>query len=127
MTNSGNKSRKKKPIVAPLAENKYGALYTETDVINILDFVLEDLDSHLTVGDYMDAVRAGEAGKMKFPPEEPLFLLRGQDKRALAALRFYRDHQNPRASFLHSNGVEKAMTAFEKFRVQHPDRLKEPT
>jgi hypothetical protein len=109
-----------------LAENKYGQLYTEADVVAILDFVLEDLDSPLTVGDYMEAVRAGEAGTLKFPPDEPTFVLRGQDKRALAAVRFYRDHQNPRASFLHSNGVEKAMTAFEKFRVVHNDRLKEP-
>ena len=32
----------------------------------------------------------------KFMPGEPLFILRGQDRRALGAVRWYRDHQWPK-------------------------------
>lgn len=117
-----------------MSDDKYGRIFTEEDVKRIVGLTLEEAADILptaqvtmtqTVDDIMSLVWS-DAVKLTFPADEPIFLLRAQDKRALAAVRYYRDHQSPRAPVKHEQNVDHAMQKFERFRVQHPDRLKEP-
>lgn len=57
------------------------------------------------------------------PSDEPIFILRAQDKHAIAALEFYKslcEDEN------HKGVVGDRIDQFIHFMVQHPDRLKEP-
>lgn len=101
----------------PTINLKYGRLFTEDDVRSMLEAYEE------TGHNFDDLV---QSGRFTFPEDEPLFVLRAQDKRALGAIRYYQDHQNPRASIAHLNNIERAVRAFEDFRFHKADRLKEP-
>lgn len=57
------------------------------------------------------------------PEDEPLFILRAQDRNALAALTCYQ------ALCLkpdHKASVQKSIDDFNKFRAVNPERMKEP-
>ena len=57
------------------------------------------------------------------PDDEPVFIFRGQDRKALAAMVAYctiLDDLDHRAS------VKRAIDAFREFMEKHPDRMKEP-
>lgn len=61
------------------------------------------------------------------PEDEPLFLLRGRDHLAVLLLKLYlllseRDD----CTDFHLDGVRERIEAFEKFRDQHPVRMKQP-
>lgn len=72
------------------------------------------------------------------PLDEPLFLLRGRDQNAIAALsRYYiacaRDHccdeiicEQCAESGLHLAGIAKVIAAFVLFSQEHPERMKQP-
>jgi hypothetical protein len=62
---------------------------------------------------------SGEA----IPPDEPVFVLRARDKRAVAALAFYRDQC---LDANHRDIVQRRIHHFEDFAAHHPDRMKEP-
>lgn len=116
-----------------MADSKYGRLFTEEDT---KELVMSAVHAGIELGEDSDDPRGfnGEAIwealvsgiQPKFPEDEPLFLLRGQDKRAAGAVRWYADHQSPRASVAHLEGTENALDAFTLFRQEHPDRMKDP-
>lgn len=57
------------------------------------------------------------------PDDEPLFILRGKDIRALDTLRSYLSMiENP----AHRTVVEGRMVDFDAFARAHPERMKEP-
>lgn len=104
-----------------MACNKYGRIFTQDDVYSIVEHAIErefEETEDLTL--YL------EDFKGRFDKDEPLFVLRARDKRAIAAVRNYRDNQNPRAPQNHLDGIEKAMSEFEAFRVKNVDKMKEP-
>ncbi len=102
-------------------DSKYGRIFTEEDVKAIVELAVEQevssVDEAETLMDDFDG---------RFPADEPIFVLRARDKRALAAVRQYRENQSPRAPVNHIEGLDKAVREFEKFRVQHADQMKEP-
>jgi hypothetical protein len=85
-----------------MADNKYGRMFTQADVV----LILERYDPEFSDGEHGDSEenfadlledmdRSGV--RFKFEPDEPLFTFRGHDKRAAGAIRHYLDHQSPRA------------------------------
>ncbi len=57
------------------------------------------------------------------PDDEPVFILRAQDRKALAALRHYRDdceYPEQKAA------IDKRIDEFTEYQKAHPDRVKEP-
>jgi len=98
-------------------DNKYGRIFTEEDVKRLL----QD-DRYFVSGRPVEEILDEFEGK--FPKNEPVFVLRGQDKRAIGALRYYRDHQDPRAPLSHLDSVDKAYDRFSDFRIHH--ETKEP-
>jgi hypothetical protein len=105
-----------------LADSKYGRVFTEGDVEKILFYATgseEGLADTLAVMDE-DGVR------FKFDADEPLFILRGRDQRAIGAVRWYQDHQSPRAPENHLNGIASAVASFDRYRSEHAEKLREP-
>jgi hypothetical protein len=119
-----------------VADNKYGEIYTEDEVVEVVqlavDGVLELLDKGIdkntiklsfSDGDIREAART-EVDR-HWLPGEPLFILRGQDRRALGAVRWYRDHQWPNAEREHLERIDDAVAAFEAYRklgaMKEPD------
>lgn len=57
------------------------------------------------------------------PDDEPVFIFRAQDRKALAALKHYRDdceHPEQKAA------IDKRIEEFTAYQKAHPDRVKEP-
>lgn len=100
-----------------MADRKYGRIFTEADVYHMF----------FTIGiGQEEASSIIDDTKTKFPPDEPVFVLRGQDRRALGAIHFYRDHQAHDARTFHLEGIDKAVADFEKFRRDNLDKMKDP-
>jgi len=61
------------------------------------------------------------------PDDEPLFLLRARDLLAVSILRFYKlmCENNPQLDWQVSK-LEEAIWLFEKFKSEHPERMKQP-
>lgn len=57
------------------------------------------------------------------PHDEPVFILRAKDSRAVAALAYY---QSICRDADHQVAVGKRIEDFERFEAEHPDRMKEP-
>ncbi len=67
------------------------------------------------------------ASGVAIPLDEPLILFRGRDRNALQMLREYRrlcviDNCND----FHLAGIDNRIAAFEKFTLEHPERMKQP-
>ena len=63
----------------------------------------------------------------EIPADEPRFILRARDRNALDTLRDYRlACENDCCNELHLAGIDKTICAFEKFFLEHPERMKEP-
>lgn len=114
-----------------MADNKYGHVFTEADVLKILEYVL--VEGEMSTSEQASGEAANwlsdvmeENIRFKFAKDEPLFILRGRDKRAIAAIRFYHDHQSPSAPVNHMDAIGKAIRSFDAYREQHPGELKEP-
>jgi hypothetical protein len=63
-------------------------------------------------------------GEKPIPDDEPLFILRAKDRKALAVLVAYNiilDNLDQKAE------VTKSINDFRKFQENHPDRMSEPT
>ena len=61
------------------------------------------------------------------PPEEPIFILRGRDNRALPLLKTY--HEMCRlagCNIWQLEGIAKMIDEFRSFSQDHSDRMKEP-
>ncbi|MEO6068112.1 MAG: hypothetical protein ABIQ41_09055 [Gemmatimonadales bacterium] len=61
------------------------------------------------------------------PQDEPIFILRGQDRAAMETVDDYLlNVQDEGASVEFEAGVEKALANFTHFRATHPARMKTP-
>lgn len=61
------------------------------------------------------------------PKDEPLFVLRARDRNAIDTLYEYRQAcQNDGCNELHLAGIDQTINAFEKFFMEHPERMKQP-
>jgi hypothetical protein len=65
--------------------------------------------------------------KLTFPGDEPVFVLRAKDKRALAQVRNYATMEASRTdpNRKHLKNVDEAVESFEEFRRKHPERIKD--
>lgn len=110
-----------------MPDGKYGRIFTEEDVREILVFACDD--NKLSAGEAMnDLVHSKHSPvQTRFPADEPIFVLRGQDRLALGAIQHYyhrcMGRLRPQALLTE---VERALKAFEQFRADHPDRIKYP-
>lgn len=111
-------------------DNKYGHLYTAEDM---LAFARIYAGSGVDIANDFNEEAADELlddFEGRFPKDEPLFLLRGQDRRALAAVRNYRTMvsysggKEPSAELM--VGLDTVVDQFEDFQADHSDRVKEP-
>ena len=76
---------------------------------------------------YIEGGNVFKANGEPIPPEEPIFILRGRDNRALPLLKTY--YEMCRVAGCNSwqlEGVRKAIDAFRSFSKDHSDRMKEP-
>ncbi len=61
------------------------------------------------------------------PDDEPMFLIRGRDHLAIDALKRYRElAEADDCTEFHLRGIAERIAAFEKFAVDHPERMKQP-
>jgi hypothetical protein len=119
-----------------MADNKYGDIYTEDEVVEIVRLAKtevlnlvksgssdDEIDERFSEGNIREVART-EIERV-FHPGEPLFVLRGQDKRALGAVRWYRDHQWPGSKNDHIDSIDEALARFEAYRklgsMKEPD------
>lgn len=110
-----------------MADSKYGRIFTDSDLEKIFEWLWEKhgLTTDLKPENVLSAM--DEAGvRFKFPASEPTMTFRARDKRAVGAIRFYEDHQSPRAPMRHLYGIEESRRAFEKYREDNPHEMKEP-
>lgn len=76
---------------------------------------------------YIEGGNVFKANGKVIPPEEPIFILRGRDNRALPLLKTY--YESCRTAGCNSwqlTGIEKAIDAFRSFSKDHSGRMKEP-
>lgn len=117
------------------ADPKYGEIYTEDEVVQIVQLAVKEVMRAVNEGNDEDTIRevfnegdirevARTEVERTFKPGEPLFILRGQDKRALGAVRWYRDHQWPNATKEHIENIDTAVAYFEEWRKV--GNMKEP-
>lgn len=110
-----------------MADNKYGEIYTEDELIEVVQMAVDAVLGLVNSGEDHNEIklRFNEADirevarsdiDRKFLPGEPLFVLRGKDRRALGAIRWYRDHQWPNATPEHLDGIDEALARFEAYR-----------
>ena len=104
-----------------MADSKYGRIFTASDVEKIFEYA-DIPGSFASTLKHMDADNV----RFKFEPDEPLFILRGRDRRAAGAIMHYRDHQSPNAPSNHTDGIAKAFRAFNLYREENPGLVKEP-
>lgn len=110
-----------------MADNKYGRVFTTSDVEKILEWVEENTNSASNIDcDGILNAMDEEGVRFKFEPDEPLFVLRGHDKRAIGAIKFYAEHQSSRAPVNHLDAIDKALQSFIDYREENPGKLKEP-
>lgn len=109
-------------------DNKYGYLFTADDMIA---FALIVAQSEIDVSVEPDAIdELLDNFEGRFPKEEPLFLVRGQDRRALNCVRNYRTmitysgstEPDPKLA----KGLDAVVAQFEDFREAYPDRMNDP-
>jgi hypothetical protein len=108
-------------------DNKYGRIFTFSDVEKILEWVEGNTNSASAIDAEEIISSMDEEGvRFKWPVDEPLFILRGRDKRARGTVRYYADHQSAQAPFNHMNAVEQAYRSFDKYADEHAEQMKEP-
>lgn len=119
-----------------MADGKYGEVYTEDEVVKIVQMAVDDavasvaggenpeeVKSRFTEGDIREVART-DIDRV-FHPGEPIFILRGQDKRALDTVSYYRQHQWPNATKEHLDSIDNAIEHFQAYRdlghMKEPD------
>jgi hypothetical protein len=111
-----------------MADRKYGRIFTMSDVQKIIEwYEMNGVNPDFSMTPFDEAIdEMDEVVRFKFPYDEPTFTLRGRDQRAIGAIRFYEDHQSPRAPVGFIEGIEDARRDFVEYRDQHPEMMKEP-
>lgn len=107
-------------------DNKYGRLFTESDVHKII--------RHAVAGQTSDPAMVFERMKehsetFTFPEDEPLFLLRAQDSESGAGLYGYREAMEYHSDEIpepHREGVHDAINRWEQWQKDNNDRVKLP-
>lgn len=110
-----------------MADKKYGQLFTIQDVVNIVTLATGEPEEAptRTKNALMQMSRRGV--KLRFPADEPLFVLRAQDQAAPQAIQAYHDSAEFNgASQEHLSDVMAALIEFVGFQSGHPDRVKIP-
>lgn len=119
-----------------MADSKYGRLFTEDDVREIVNAAVfagielaesgDEEDTRNFHGDAIyDAVVSGV--DVKFPEDEPLFVLRAQDDIAFdTILAYYEACKDAGIRQEHLDNVDASIELFRKFRDENPDRVKDP-
>lgn len=113
--------------MSEIADNKYGEIYTEDEVVKLIQMAVDSvLDMVANRADKSEIKESFSEGNIRevartdiervWKPGEPLFILRGQDRRALGAVRWYRDHQWPNAEREHLERIDEALAFFESYR-----------
>lgn len=104
-----------------MADNKYGKLYTVDDVLSIVETCLET-----GIEDEGEALEIINNHVGKFSGDMPVFVMSAKDRRALGAIRHYRDNQSPGAPSGHLASIDRAIADFEKWRNNNPDKMRNP-
>jgi hypothetical protein len=116
-------------------DRKYGRMFTMSDVLAIIELVAntkevrgidpEQIFTEIETcdGPFLDMEAPP---RFKFDKDEPTFTLRARDKRAVGAIKFYEDHQSPRAPVNFLEGIEAARRDFDVYRTTYPAQMKEP-
>jgi hypothetical protein len=98
-------------------------MFTMADVEKILEYAGDE--NSISLDEILPGME--EAGvRFKFDADEPTFTLRGRDQRAIAAIRYYGDHQSPTAPVGFLEGIQGALSEFERYRHEHPAMMKQP-
>lgn len=108
-----------------MADSKYGRLFTEEDAQAIIRAAMAPDNQESEFSEVLDQL--DEAGILKFPEDEPLFVLRGQDQLAPQAVHNY-------SSICAANAVDPEQqaavhTALANFKVwqrDNPNSVKLP-
>lgn len=111
-------------------DGKYGQLYTQDDVLRILNAVkngegIEGMGPESLLSMALSTEGVGDA--LTFPAVEPVFLIRGKDECGAEAVHEYRFialAHNADEAFLAS--VEESEAAFAEFARSNPDDMKVP-
>lgn len=67
------------------------------------------------------------SNEQPIPDDEPIFILRARDWNALDAIMAYADIcKNDECNEYHMEGLKEAIGRFIKFKLDHPERMKQP-
>lgn len=125
-----------------MADSKYGRLFTQDDVEGLLDRVVNQVvqatasDDELervqeavnrarASFDMVDPIKPGDSGS-RFPEDEPLFLLRGQDLFAPFAIDAYAGRLHELGDVGLANEVGEAASSVRAWQRENPGRVKLP-
>lgn len=100
-----------------VAEPKYGRVFTEEDVRRLL------FSFQAQAADVEQALREFDG---TFPADESVFVLRAKDDIATAGLWGYHEACLDMAGPGYIASVREAIQAFDRFREDHPDRMRVP-
>jgi hypothetical protein len=107
-------------------DNKYGRVFTQGDVEKIFEWIVAQGEGQpLNLGMTLESMD-DEGVRFKWNANEPIFVLRGQDRTAEAAIRFYREHQRPSAPPDHLDAIDSAVDSFREFRTNNPQLVRDP-
>lgn len=117
-------------------EGKYGRLFTIEDVQQILNWGRLEGSPESAMGIVADIDERESLRPLTFPADEPLFLLRGQDKAASLAIASTQPHAtgvdyaqaslNVGASQDHLSAAWKAAAEMRDWQEANPERVKVP-
>lgn len=105
-------------------DSKYGRLFTQTDVETIVELLDPNGFDAASVQAAIDEL----GSQAQFPADEPLFLLRGQDRYALSGIMTYRDScsNSPTIAPTHMENVDTAIDTFRQYATDNYTTMKEP-
>ncbi len=111
-----------------MADAKYGRLFTEADLIWMIEAAYRrGLAEGKGEPDPYDGARIGDLHVTQFPEDEPLFLLRGQDKAAPGTIACYLpESRDAGASEEHIAAAHEAYKVMETWQAANRDRVKVP-
>jgi hypothetical protein len=109
----------------PQGDTKYGRIYTAEDIDALVTWLLPGG----TESDTAEILATAEAEgvQFRFPADEPLMLLRGQDRYALEAIDHYAGVcADAGVEDSHLQQIGHATMAFRNFANTKPERVKQP-